>query len=236
MKRTSLPPFEHRMSGTQRILGWCWLPVYMFALPVLAAMYNRYALEPWDALTANSIYFGIGAAFVLIVLGTYLRRDFDVLCDAALACVTALLMAILVEYALSLPMALILILIEENFVNPNNEFVMAMAEGAEGAVMALAVFIGPLVEEPLFRGVVFGSIRRRSRLWAYIVSIALFSLLHVWQYAFLYSDVSLLLYAVQYIPISFALAWCYERTSCIWVPVFFHMLQNFLSYMMLSMM
>lgn len=45
----------------------------------------------------------------------------------------------------------------------------------------------------------------------------------------------MLLYAIQYIPISFVLAWSYERTQSIWVPVFFHMFINALSLTVLSM-
>ena len=48
---------------------------------------------------------------------------------------------------------------------------------------AVSIFLVPIVEEMLFRGVVFGSIRPRSRLWAYVVSVAAFSVYHVWSFA-----------------------------------------------------
>ena len=35
-----------------------------------------------------------------------------------------------------------------------------------------------------------------------------------------------LLYMLQYIPVSFLLCRCYERTESIWCSIFFHMLVN----------
>ena len=61
----------------------------------------------------------------------------------------------------------------------------------------------------------------------------LFSLYHVWQYAAASGDPGLLLYAIQYIPMSVALAWTYERSGSIWTPIFFHMGYNAISYLAL---
>ena len=113
--------------------------------------------------------------------------------------------------------------------NPNNALVMEMAQDS-GVIRAVAIFLAPIVEEVLFRGALFGSIRTRSRAWAYVASVAAFSLYHVWQYAAAYADWKMLLYALQYIPISIVLAWAYERSGCIWTSIFFHMGFNALSF------
>ena len=44
----------------------------------------------------------------------------------------------------------------------------------------------------------------------------------------------MLLYALEYIPVSFALAWAYERSGSIWTNIFFHMGFNALSYYVLN--
>ena len=92
----------------------------------------------------------------------------------------------------------------------------------------------PLVEESLFRGVVFGSLYRKSRLLAYVGSVGLFCVYHIWQFAAAYGDPALLLYAVQYLPVSIALCWLYERTGSVWSPIFLHMLLNGLSVMTIN--
>ena len=67
---------------------------------------------------------------------------------------------------------------------------------------------------------------------SYVLSVAAFSLYHVWQYAL--SDPGLLVYALQYIPVSLGLAWAYERSESLWCPVFLHMIINFVSFTLLS--
>ena len=109
---------------------------------------------------------------------------------------------------------------------PNNEAVLDMADTGFNMTFALAVFLAPMVEEPLFRGAVFGSLYRRSRWAAYAVSAALFSLYHVWQFAAAYGDPTYLIYALAYVPVSLALAFAYERSGSIWVPIAFHMTIN----------
>ena len=91
-------------------------------------------------------------------------------------------------------------------------------------LVAISVFLGPIVEEVLFRGLIYGALRRRSRALAWAVSIAAFSLYHVWQFAL--TEPLMLVTAVLYIPASAALNWSYERSGSIWAPIAFHMLTN----------
>ncbi len=46
-----------------------------------------------------------------------------------------------------------------------------------------------------------------------------------------YMDLTLLIFLIQYIPVSFVLTWCYERSGSIWVPIFLHMLINALPFL-----
>ena len=43
----------------------------------------------------------------------------------------------------------------------------------------IVVLLAPFVEEVLFRGLVFGCLKEKSRIFAYILSCALFAFLHV---------------------------------------------------------
>ena len=88
------------------------------------------------------------------------------------------------------------------------------------------------MEEPVFRGAVFGGLRRRSRILAYLVSMLLFSLYHVWAYALI--DPVYLLFLLQYLPVSYLLCRCYERCNSIWGSVFLHMFINAVSLRVLT--
>lgn len=108
--------------------------------------------------------------------------------------------------------------------NPNNSAIVDAAGQNAGAMAAMAVFMAPIVEEPLFRAGFFAPIRKHSRFAAYAVTILLFSVYHVFGYASF--DARQWIYVLQYIPVTFLLCRAYERTNSVWTAVFFHMLVN----------
>jgi membrane protease YdiL (CAAX protease family) len=227
------PEFNNLMRRGEKIMGWMYLPLHVFVIPFLLGVYSLVSPKTPDSATLNVAYYVIGIVYVLIFMRGFLRRNFDTLLDHKANSLLSMVAAYFINAVLSYAFYAILNYVLPHFGldldNPNNEFVNAMAEEGYKTVFAMAVFLGPIVEEVLFRGVVFGSIRKKSRAWAYVVSVALFSLYHVWQYAIAYMDPTLLLYALQYVPVSIALAWCYEKSGSIWAPIFFHMAVNALS-------
>ena len=236
MKRTAVPPFPSRMSAAQSILGWCYLPVHIVVIPLLAGLLVYFSPESMDETTVNVVYYFIGLGFTLFVMGSWLRRDFDTLLDNWSRCLLCALFAYGVYWALSFVTAALLLWREGDVLNPNNEAIMELSDGGYGPLRGLAIFIAPLVEETLFRGVVFGTLRRRGwRIPAYVISIVLFSIYHIWQYVLAYADPSLFIYALQYIPVSAALAWLYDRSGTIWSSIFFHMIINLIAFQVLSM-
>ena len=235
MKGPAAPAFRSRMSKAQNILGWCYLPVHIFVIPLLAGLLVYFSPESMDETAVNVAYYAIGLAFTLFVMGSWLRRDFDTLLDNWGRCLLCMLFAYAVYWALSFVTAALLLWSEGDVANPNNEAIMELSDGGYGPLRGLAIFIAPLVEETLFRGVVFGTLRRRGwRIPAYVVSIVLFSIYHIWQYVLVYADPSLFIYALQYIPVSAALAWLYDRSGTIWSSIFFHMLINLIAFQVLS--
>ncbi len=232
-KRAAMEPLGLADAMTRRERGWAaaYLVMHAAVLPLLLGLLQ--ALWPDGALgdaRLNLVYYAIGAAFVFLVLGRYLRRGFDALWDNWKMALAALLGAYGMDLLLSWGLQLALMALGDPLdSSPNNDFVMDLAASDYNITFALTVFLAPIVEEPLFRGAVFGGLLRRSRPGAYAASVLLFSLYHVWQYAFALGDPAVLLYAVQYVPVSIALAWCYERSGSIWVPIFFHMLINAVS-------
>ena len=232
--RRIIIPFENQMTRTQSLLGWVYLLLHVAVLPWMLGLLGRYSPDPIPEPTLNLVYYAIGVAFCLTVTHGFLRRGFDRLVDNFRLCLLTIAVALMIDYALSGVAALLLLLVDGLVENPNNAAVMEMAGTDSGAVKAIAIFLAPIVEEVLFRGAVFGSIRTRSRRWAYVVSVLAFSLYHVWQYAAASGDLRMLLYAVQYFPVSIVLAWAYERSGCIWTSVFFHMGFNAMSFYVLS--
>lgn len=203
-----------------RIAGWVYFPIHVAVLPLTIGVLLMAVLGklPSD-VTCNVWYYLIGLVFTLAVMWRFLHRSYDTMAGSILRCIGMMLAAYGIDVLLSLVLQLGTGLIGELPV-PNNDAVTGLAKVDYKRMIAVAVLMAPLVEECLFRGVVFGTIRPHSRFWAYAVSIALFSLYHVWQYVVMYGDPKLLLSALAYVPVSAALTFCYEQTRSIWPPVF----------------
>ena len=232
----NIPNFENRLNRTQTILGWVYLPVHMFAIPLLLGMYASFLPGGLSTSDGNLIYYAVGMAFTLIVMWGYLRSCFDVFLDNLKLCAFTLLLALGLDYLLSVAMTAVLMVLEQAAgQTPNDQALMDIAVTDAGLVKGIVVYMAPLVEETLFRGVVFGSLRGKNRVLAYVVSIALFSFAHVWQAAVVSMSLAPLIYAIRYVPVSFVLTWSYDRTGSIWVPIIFHMFINALSLTVLSM-
>lgn len=215
--------FTSRMSRGETIAVLLWLPVHVFLLPRVLLTFFAARLNEADM---NVILYGIGLVYMLLLAGRFLRRDFDPLCDRPGWC----LFQIVLHYGLVLGCNLLLsavLSLVMPLTNPNNAAVMDLAHLELGKVTAMAVFLAPILEELLFRGGVFGTLRCWNRNVAYGVSMLLFALYHVWGYA--RNDPMSWLYLLQYMPVGFLLCRCYERTDSIWGSILLHMLNNAVS-------
>ncbi len=222
-------PFENRMSRTGLIAGLVYFPVHVFLLPMfLPQLLMNLGME--DEAMMNLVYYGIGIALVLALYMGYLRNQFDALLDRLGHCVLSFFMALGLDYVLSYAVNTLIFAIVGGIDNPNEMAITEIALQNSGVIRAVAIFLAPIVEEILFRGVIFGALREKNRLLAYAVTMLMFALYHVWQFAWVYGDVSLLIYILQYLPVGFVLCWLYERSGTIWLPIGFHMMINAMSF------
>ena len=97
-----------------------------------------------------------------------------------------------------------------------------------GATVLILVVLTPIVEEVLFRGLMFGSLRKYSRSLGYVVSILVYAFYAAQQYAFTPGNVDLryLLLMVRYLPMAAALTWSYDNGGSVWTPIFLRMALN----------
>lgn len=223
--------FENKMTFWEKAAAAFYLPVHVFIFPVLIHAYAYATGYAMSEVTANTIYYGAGIIFVFVFMWKFLRKSFDVMLDDIGRSASSLGLAVIFDLSFSYMAAFLVLAIMGDLDNPNSESIDAIANINFNAMFGIAVFMAPIVEEILFRGLIFGSLRRRSRILAYVVCTLVFSLYHVWQFAAVSLDATYLVYALQYVPVTIALCWCYERSGSIWVPIFMHMLRNAISFM-----
>lgn len=92
------------------------------------------------------------------------------------------------------------------------------------------VILPPIVEEILFRGVLFGSFRKRLAFtWATMFTSLLFAFPHLLQ-----GDQSLLwIGAIDTFVLSVALCYLREHTGSLWASIFLHAMKNSIAYVYL---
>ena len=228
MKKLALP-FELRMSRHQLIFGLVYLPIHIVLMPLfLPSLLMGMGIE--DLGVINFIYYAISFVLVLLVYFSYLRAEFDPLVERLGHCILTFFIALGLDYVLSLAVNTVVLYLTQGVDNPNDATIMEIAVESGGSIKAAAVFMAPIIEEVLFRGIIFGGVRRSNRVLAYVMSVLMFSVFHVWQYVFATGDLKLFVYVLQSLPVSFVLAWAYERSGSLWVPIGFHMMINSMSF------
>lgn len=113
--------------------------------------------------------------------------------------------------------------------NLNNEAVGSMLTAHPAAMLLFTVVLAPIYEECLFRGVLFTPFCKKCPWVGYVLSVLLFSGIHVVNAIGMQSPVELILCFVQYVPLSLFLCWACQKTRSIWGSITLHALINGIS-------
>ncbi len=223
------------MLPREQICALLWLAVHIILLPWLVMTLP--GLRNLDAAWQNFLCYAAGALAMILLCRNFLRTDFDRLCDAFPLVIHTVLRCYLIMFGLDLLLSAAISLlmsfgVEPEIVNQNNDAITAMNETGHGVTAAMAIYLAPILEEVIFRGAVFGGLRRKNRILAYAAGILLFGVYHVWPYAI--ADPTYWIYILQYVPVSFLLCFCYEKTGCIWANILFHASWNALNLKLLD--
>ena len=192
------------------------LVLHMAVFPIALSLLMAAKPDLLSASQMNFIYYALSLLLVALFLGKFLRRSFDGLVDAPGRCLTSFALGWVAYIALGMIATYAL----------KEQTISTMLSADRGIIIAMTVFLAPIVEESIFRGGIFCGLHQKSRVAAYAASIVMFCLYHVWQYAVLLWDASYLLLAIQYIPAAIVLCRIYERSGSIWTSIFFHMSVN----------
>lgn len=221
------------LTRLERVGGTVFFAVYLLVLPLAAGPLLRLAeglLERRLPENAGSVIyyyvlFALTAILFHSLLGRTTRRFLD---DPALALKTAAV-GLVAHYGLCELASRLWRALGDRAGNLNDSAISAQIGSAPHMTLLIVICLAPFVEETLFRGLVFGGLRERSRPLAYAASCALFALLHVWQFAVAGRDPSCFLRMPQYVIPGLVLAWAYDHSGTLWASIFLHAGVNALS-------
>ena len=217
------------LTKTQTLLGWLYLPFFLVLNSLLLSVLARTFHLKMTELQRQMAYFAMNFAFVILVFHRWYLRSFRGLSRRFWPFVQTFILGAVMYFALGRLLSLLLASLMRGG-TANNQVLVSFIHQNELLMLILTVFIAPVVEETLFRGVVFGSLHGISRYLAYAVSGLVFALAHVLPH---YGGLNLLQMAVQtlvYLVPPVALGWTYEKSGTILCPILLHAFINALAF------
>ena len=212
------------LSNRERVQGGILLICYLAVFPVLFGR-GFDLLELLAGLSVGSalrdlLYYCILFVLTLAIFREFWKRTTRALFAKPGKVLASLGLGLAAFYALGWLSKQVLRFLPLYPANLNDAAISIRLGTMPGRTIMMVVFLAPVVEETLFRGCVFGTLREYSRAGAYLVSCLLWGLAHVWQYTA--GDWSYLLLALQYVAPGLAMAWTYERSGSLWGSVLLH--------------
>ena len=220
------------LSTAEQVAGFCYLPFYVVLLGWGIQWLSELLGLGLTELQINVAFFVINCVMIWVIFHNFLIRSFRAIRFWEL--VQALILGFCLYYAGNFVFNWIISLLDLTITSFNDETIMGLISQNKWVMVICSVLLAPIVEETLVRGLLFGVLRRQSRILAYVVTIIFFAVMHVWQYLLVYDFKSVLLAALQYIPASIALGWTYEKSNTVWAPIFLHMTINAISMGIIS--
>lgn len=223
MRNYKLPIF---MTPSESVWGVRYLLFQYFFLPSLLALALRFLWPAAADVHLDFLYFSVNFIAVIWIFHRFLWNSIRYTMKHLYNCLITAVSGFLIYQVLIYSISLTIILLYPGFFNINDASIAVTAQDNFLLMAAGTVILVPIVEETLYRGIVFGLLRRRSRILAYGISTLIFCGIHVAGYWGSYEPLHLLICFVQYIPAGLVLGWAYERSGSIYVPTLIHMAVN----------
>ena len=221
------------MTPGEKIAGTVLLAGYLVVLPFVTEPLFRLVGRLLDTTVSdtvqNVIYYYVLFAVTLVIFHKFIGRTSRNFADNLGVACRSVLVGLIALYGLNELVYRLTHLLIGNRTNLNDTAISAQIQDAPRVTLLIIVFLAPFIEEVLFRGLVFGNLKSKSRVVAYLVSCVLFALLHVWQFAVVQQDLTYFLLMVQYLVPGAVLAWAYESSGTLWASIGLHAAVNALS-------
>ena len=221
------------MSPGEQIAGTVFLVIYLLVLPFAAeplfgAAGRLLGLSLSRSMKTAICYYILFAVTIVIFHG-FLARTSRRLAENLGTALKSVAVGLVALYGLNELMYRIIGLFLTSRANLNDGTVSVRLDNTPHMTLLIVVLLAPFVEEVLFRGLVFGNLKYKSRLLANAASSLLFALLHGWQFAVANQDLTYFLLMAQYLVPGLVLAWAYDHSGTLWASFGLHALANALS-------
>ncbi len=221
------------LSWRQKKLGYFYLIISLFFLPVILPSVNSLLAKPLNAPWLNFVYYCLNLGVLGWLFRDLLKKSLEITVKHPLSILVIALAGFCLYRLCAFLFGFLISLADPNFSNVNDSNI-ADQLSENYLVMAMGtVVLVPTAEELMHRGLVFGSLYEKNKPLAYMVSTALFAATHVMGYVGAFPPLTLLLCFLQYLPAGLILALSYEKSGSMATPILIHTLVNLMGLLAL---
>lgn len=206
--------------------GLIYIALQLLVLPLALTWGNWLLGSPLSVTSLNFVFFAFNFIVITVVYRDFLLKNIKILIQNPWRVLRFAGAGLMLYWIAAFAVGFLISSVHPDFANANDISISQMTKENYTLMSIGTVLLVPVVEETLYRGVVFGGIYPKSRVLAYVVSIAVFSIIHILGYIRVYTPIELLLSFVQYLPAGICLAWTYEKSDSIWAPILIHIAVN----------
>lgn len=211
---------------TENILGYTYLLFYQFFLPSLIGIIAGLMGYSISLSVLNIVFFLVNFLCVVAIFHRFLWQSLKKAWENRWRCLRFAALGLVLYFAAMFLVGQIIPRIDPDFSNVNDNAIAGLAREHTAFIAFCTIFLVPVVEETLFRGLIFQQLSQKNRLLAYCVTCLLFAGIHIIGYIGTESWLTLLLCFVQYLPAGIVLAWVYEQADSVIAPILMHIAIN----------
>lgn len=214
------------MRRKEAVGALCYLAFELLLLPRLLLTVNAFLSVPVSAAVLNYIAYGINFLCTAVICRGFLCRSGKKAIAQPVRTVCTAVAGFAVYRLLFLAVSQLILYVYPAYFNVNDSMVNSFAREYFPVMLICTVFLVPITEETLFRGLIFGTLHKKSRIAAYALSAAAFSIPHILGMIGVYPAEHILLGFIQYLPAGICLGLAYAVSGTIWAPILIHSFVN----------
>ena len=211
-----------RVTDREQVWGFVYLLISLFVLPSLLSWGNSLLPFALSRTWVNFFYFLLNFLFIFWIFHGFFKRSLQHIGTHIPAFFLAVIAGFGAYWLCSWGISSLLRLLFADYANLNDLSILSMVHENFLISFLGTVFLVPVAEEALHRGLIFGSLYPKHHAMAYILSTAIFASVHIMGYVGSYSVPHLILAFIQYIPAGLALCWAYRQSGSIFAPILIH--------------
>ena len=206
--------------------GFFYLIAQFFLLPPLITLVTSVLPTEPNEAQLNFLYYLLNFSAIVLIFRRFLWQNLERLSMYPGYLFRVVLLGLARYLLLNGVVGALLMRLDPSYFNANDSAIAEMVRSELTLIAAGTILLVPVAEESLFRGLIFGTLRKKSRLAAYLVSVCAFSVVHLIGYFGVYTPMQLLISFLSYLPAGFCLGWAYEKADTIFSPILIHAAVN----------